>query len=131
AELWHRRRKDRQGTGERGFRAFSRRAGGGKIDHPRGSRKACLISKRKANPVAKSERVRKKREHRRASNPPGCSFTKARGYSWTGQRKSADAFLVTVTVPALWAARTAAWEVRSTGVASGLNVTVKTFQWPP
>jgi hypothetical protein len=35
-------------------------------------------------------------------------------YGWTGQRKSADAFLVTVTVPALWAARTAAWDVRST-----------------
>ena len=46
----------------------------------------------------------------------------------TGQRKSADAFLVTVTVPALWAAKTAAWDVSSTGVAPWLNVTMKTFQ---
>ena len=61
----------------------------------------------------------------------GMSIRESGGYSWTGQRKSAEAFLVTVTVPALWAARTAAWDVRSTGAASWLNVTVKTFQWPP
>ena len=56
---------------------------------------------------------------------------RAKGYGWTGHRKSAEEFLVTVTVPELCAARTAAWDVRSTGVVSWLNVTMKTFQWPP
>src|SRR5207249_11334625 len=38
-----RRKNLRAATSERGFRAFSRRAGRRKIDHPRGSRKACLF----------------------------------------------------------------------------------------
>src|SRR5689334_13981701 len=81
--------------------------------------------------TAEFSRLRKKGGMGRCRAVPRRSCTGAEGYSWTGQRKSAEAFLVTVTVPALCAARTAAWEVRRTGVASWLNVTRKTFQWPP
>lgn len=55
-------------------------------------------------------------------------FVGQHAYGWTGQRKSADAFLVTVTVPADCAERTACSEVRSTGVTPELNATRKTFQ---
>ena len=78
---------------------------------------------------AESSRTRKREKKGMVSNRPG--WTSHGEVIWTGQRKSANAFLVTVTVPALWAARTAACEVRSIGVASWLNVTRKTFQWPP
>ncbi len=52
-------------------------------------------------------------------------------YGWIGQRKSAAAFRVTVTIPALCADRTACSEVSSVGVTSELKVTVKTLQAPP
>ena len=50
-----------------------------------------------------------KKEWGRTGVLPSRVFIRERErYGWTGQRKSAEAFLVTVTVPALWAARTAA-----------------------
>ncbi len=98
---------------------------------PPGVEKSMLNFERDGNLNAESSRVRKKKGMGRCRVVLEVHSREPGGYGWTGQRKSADAFLVTVTVLAVCAARTAASDVRSTGVLSGLNVTRKTAQWPP
>src|SRR5438132_13619952 len=69
-----------------------------------------------------------KKERGKTGVLPSRGFIRGRErYGWTGQRKSAEACLVTVTIPALGAARTAAWDVMRTGVACGFNVAVNGF----
>ena len=127
----HEGRRDGQGLVNVDSERFHEGRGAGKSTTPGGRESMLIFSKNNDDLTAESSGVGEKKGIGGCRAVLGRSFTGSMGYGWTGQRKSAEEFLVTVTVPALCAARTAAWDVRSTGVVSGLSVTRKTFQWPP